>query len=163
MPPASRPRRALRTVLVRLCGLIPVSASAVAVPPAAASRSVVTTMADDAVLNGTHGAPAPIVARWRDAGVRNVRLFAQWSHLAPAVGATRPPDGDGPRGGRRPRGRGARRIPVGPSRPGADGGGGDVTRRPPAWTNGQEPPHGTRRRAKMAPARPTTHRPQEPR
>ncbi|MSW51551.1 MAG: hypothetical protein F2817_11790, partial [Actinobacteria bacterium] len=96
MPPASRPRRALlRTVLVLLCGIGSVAASTVAPAPAAASRSVVTAMADDAVLNGTHGDPAPIVARWRDAGVRNVRLFAQWSHLAPAVGATRPPAGFG--------------------------------------------------------------------
>ncbi|MDO9409800.1 hypothetical protein [Patulibacter sp.] len=95
MPPAHRLRRTIRTTAVLLCGAAPLLASGVAAAPAQASRSVVTTMADDAVLNGTHGDPAPIVAQWRDAGVRNVRLFAQWSHLAPEVGATRPPAGFG--------------------------------------------------------------------
>jgi hypothetical protein len=73
----------------------PTAGLATTAPPAAASRSVVTTMADDGVLNGKHGDPAPIVAAWRAAGVRNVRLFAQWSHVAPSPEARTPPAGFG--------------------------------------------------------------------
>ncbi|WP_026909460.1 hypothetical protein [Patulibacter minatonensis] len=62
-------------------------------PPASASHAVVTTIADDAVLNGAHGDPEPIVAQWPAAGIRNVRMFAQWSHIAPDPHARRPPSG----------------------------------------------------------------------
>jgi hypothetical protein len=89
-PPSSR--RAvgpalLVAVLVTLAGL----ASSAA--PASAARGIAWSMADDAVLSGVHGDPEPIVARWHDAGVRNVRLFAQWSHLAPEPNAARVPAG----------------------------------------------------------------------
>lgn len=106
-PPASRAadpapvarttvaRTAVRAAAVALAVLV---LGAVLVPPAPAARTITWAIADDAVLNGTHGDPEPIVARWRGAGITNVRLFAQWSHLAPAPAATRPPAGTDPRG-----------------------------------------------------------------
>jgi hypothetical protein len=54
---------------------------------------MVTAIADDGVLNGAHGDPAPIVAQWKASGVKNVRMFAQWSHIAPDHDATKPPAG----------------------------------------------------------------------
>jgi hypothetical protein len=79
----------------------PVAALATTAAPASAARGVVTTIADDGVLNGAHGDPEPIVAEWAAAGIRNVRLFAEWSHIAPAPGDATPPPGfaaaaDGP-------------------------------------------------------------------
>ncbi|MEV4423558.1 hypothetical protein AB0L40_26855 [Patulibacter sp. NPDC049589] len=86
---SAAPFRALLVVLV-------LAAVSVAAPPggperASAARGMVTTMADDAVLNGAHGDPAPIVARWKAAGVTNVRLFAEWAHIAPAPDSRTPP------------------------------------------------------------------------
>ncbi len=86
-------RRPARALLLALALLVPATGLATAPAPASASRSMVTAMADDGVLNGAHGDPAPIVAAWRASGVRTVRLFAQWSHIAPDHDATRPPAG----------------------------------------------------------------------
>lgn len=92
--PSGRPRRGVRTALPSCAALLlALSATAVVAAPASAARGIVTTMADDAVLSGAHGDPEPIVAQWPAAGVRNVRLFAQWSHLAPEPHALRPPAG----------------------------------------------------------------------
>lgn len=90
-----RPRRRPgRAVLAALCLALPLTGGlAVATAPASAARTMVTAMADDGVLNGRHGAPAPIVAAWKAGGVKNVRLFAQWSHIAPDHDATKPPPG----------------------------------------------------------------------
>ncbi|WP_026909459.1 hypothetical protein [Patulibacter minatonensis] len=84
----------LRLALVTfLLAAVPTAGLAVAAAPASAAKGMVTTMADDGVLNGAHGDPAPIVARWKAAGVQNVRMFAQWSHIAPDPEATKPPAG----------------------------------------------------------------------
>lgn len=86
-------RRAAPAVLAALLLLLAAGGLSVATAPASAARSMTTAIADDGVLNGRHGDPAPIVAQWRAAGVQNVRLFAQWSHIAPDHEAQRPPAG----------------------------------------------------------------------
>lgn len=89
-----RPRRGpARALALAACLALPAAGLAATAPSASAARSMVTAIADDGVLNGRHGDPAPIVARWKAAGVQNVRLFAQWSHIAPDHDATKPPAG----------------------------------------------------------------------
>ena len=92
--PSRGTARAATAAALALAALV---LSATLAPPASAARGITWSIADDAVLSGAHGDPEPIVARWRDAGVANVRLFAQWSHIAPGHDATRPPAGFDPR------------------------------------------------------------------
>ncbi|MEV4419650.1 hypothetical protein AB0L40_06665 [Patulibacter sp. NPDC049589] len=87
-------RRSVTRVLIACACLIALATGlAVAAAPASAASSMVTTMADDGVLNGAHGDPAPIVAQWKASGVENVRMFAEWAHIAPSPDATKPPAG----------------------------------------------------------------------
>jgi hypothetical protein len=78
---------------VALALAAPATAALSTAAPASASRAMPTSIADDGVLNGAHGDPAPIVARWKAAGVKNVRMFAEWSHLAPSPDAVKTPAG----------------------------------------------------------------------
>jgi hypothetical protein len=84
---------ALRAALVAAAVAAPATGLAVSAAPASAASTMVTSIADDGVLNGAHGDPAPIVAQWKAAGVKNVRMFAEWSHIAPNPNDTRTPAG----------------------------------------------------------------------
>lgn len=94
MPPVARRRRTTARIALAAALLLgPAAGLGATAAPASASRAVVTTIADDGVLNGAHGDPAPIVAGWSAAGIRNVRMFAEWSHIAPAPNDATPPAG----------------------------------------------------------------------
>jgi hypothetical protein len=92
-PLRSLRRGAVRAALVAAAVAAPATGLAVTAAPASAAKTMVTSIADDGVLNRVHGDPAPIVAKWKAAGVQNVRMFAQWSHIAPSPDDTRPPEG----------------------------------------------------------------------
>jgi hypothetical protein len=72
--------------------------SAAAAAPAFAAPNLETGIADDAaVLEAPDPArAAQTVGQWRDAGIDNVRIFAQWGRIAPLPGGRRPPAGFDP-------------------------------------------------------------------
>jgi hypothetical protein len=72
--------------------------SAAAAAPAPAATNLEVGIADDAaVLESTDPArAAQTVAEWRDVGIDNVRLFAQWQRIAPLPGGRLPPAGFDP-------------------------------------------------------------------
>lgn len=88
-----RPLRSRRGALAALIAATCFAAPATLASPATAASSMAVSLADDGVLNGAHGDPEPIVGAWKRAGVDDVRLFAQWSHIAPDTNAVRPPKG----------------------------------------------------------------------
>jgi hypothetical protein len=91
--PLRRPSRgALRAAVAALALAAPATA-VLGAAPATAAPTMQTSIADDGVLNGVHGDAAPIVAKWKAAGVKNVRMFAEWSHLAPDADAVKAPAG----------------------------------------------------------------------
>lgn len=92
-PLRSLRRRAVRAAVVAAAVAAPATGLALTAAPASAAKSMVTSIADDGVLNGAHGDPTPIVAKWKAAGVQNVRMFAEWSHIAPDPNAHKAPEG----------------------------------------------------------------------
>ncbi|MCK9248743.1 MAG: hypothetical protein M0P31_07165 [Solirubrobacteraceae bacterium] len=89
------PRRTLRAALVAaLMTLLTL------VPSATAANSLVVGIADENVLQGlTPGGADETVAKWKAAGIDDVRIFAQWHRHAPDENATTVPagfDGDAP-------------------------------------------------------------------
>jgi hypothetical protein len=86
--------RPLRTALVAA------ALTLLALPAgASAANSLEVGIADENVLKGiVDDKPVPggtdaVVAQWKAAGVQDVRIFALWRDLAPAVDATKPPAG----------------------------------------------------------------------
>jgi hypothetical protein len=82
-----------RVLIACACLVVPATGLAVGAAPASAASGMVTSIADDGVLNGAHGDPTATVAQWKAAGVKNVRTFAHWGHIAPDPEATKPPAG----------------------------------------------------------------------
>ncbi|MGE4427361.1 MAG: hypothetical protein AB7G37_12990, partial [Solirubrobacteraceae bacterium] len=64
------------------------------VPSASAANSLVVGIADENVLQGTTpGGADTTVAKWKAAGIKDVRIFAQWHRHAPNEDSTSVPEG----------------------------------------------------------------------
>src|SRR6185295_3279903 len=62
-----------------------------------AAANLETGIADDAaILESAPAAAAATVGAWRDLGIDNVRLFAQWQRISPRPADLRPPAGFDP-------------------------------------------------------------------
>ncbi|MDX8150247.1 hypothetical protein SK069_01450 [Patulibacter brassicae] len=81
--------------LRRATPLVLAAAGLLALPGgASASKTMLTGIADENVLNGaTPGGADTTVAKWKAEGIQDVRTFAQWNKLAPDVDATKVPEG----------------------------------------------------------------------
>ncbi|MGX6448405.1 hypothetical protein ACVU7I_10120 [Patulibacter sp. S7RM1-6] len=88
-----RPLRSRRAALAALAAATCLVAPTAFASSASAAGSMAVSIADDGVLNGQHGDPEPFVEQWQRAGVEDVRVFAQWSHIAPDTNSVRPPEG----------------------------------------------------------------------
>ena len=84
----------MRRLLVLLCAAV---ALLVVATPAPAARRMAMGIADDRVLQAGGLRADEAVTEWKRLHIDTVRVFAQWSKIAPTVDSTRAPAGFDPR------------------------------------------------------------------